>query len=84
MEMAQYEPETSGVPYGPTDLTKHPTVAAVACDVGCTPAQALLRWSMQGRSGVHHLRMVGTISDYSAPKARDGNEAKMARKETRV
>ena len=45
--LALYMPEESGVQYGVTDLTKDKTVGTIAGDLGCTPAQVLLRWSMQ-------------------------------------
>ena len=45
--LALYVKDESGVHYGVTDLTQDPTVGAIAKELGCTPAQALLRWSMQ-------------------------------------
>ena len=35
------------VPWGLTPLTSDATVRAIAADIGCTPAQVLLRWSLQ-------------------------------------
>jgi diketogulonate reductase-like aldo/keto reductase len=45
--LAMYVREESGVEYAVTDLTQDETVGAIANEISCTPAQALLRWSMQ-------------------------------------
>ena len=43
--LAKYHP--TSVPWGCTNLLTDATVAAVAAEVGCTPALVLLRWSLQ-------------------------------------
>ena len=45
--LALYRPESSGVEHGVTNLIENEIVREVSREQGCTPAQVLVRWSLQ-------------------------------------